>query len=127
MKFIREHKVLFTVCALTLSSFLLVSSHTPSKALGAKVGLNSGAKKCASTYKLGKGKHKQKNYAGKNAIKNWSAHVSSSLGSKWSSWKYAFAKSIPCTYSKQSKMWGCRAIAKPCAVKPRNKIGSYKP
>lgn len=120
MKFIRDHNVLCTVCALTLSSFLLVSSHTPSEAYGAKIA----AKNCASTYKLGKGKHKQKNYAGKNAIKNWSAHVASSLGPKWGSWKHASAKSIPCTYSKHSKLWGCRAIAKPCAFKSRNKIRS---
>ena len=120
MKFIRDYKVLCTVCALTLSSFLLVSSHTPSEAYGAKVA----AKNCASTYKLGKGKHKQKNYAGKNAIKNWSTHVASSLGPNWASWKHASAKSIPCTYSKHSKLWGCRAIAKPCAFKSRNKIRS---
>jgi len=122
MKFIKEQKVLFIVSALVLSSFLLVSSHKPAQAFDIK----TNAKKCVATYKVGKGKHKEKNYAGKKAIKNWSAQVSSSLGSKWSSWKHASAKSIPCTYSKQSKLWGCRAIAKPCAYKPRNKIGSYK-
>jgi len=122
MKIIKEHKVLCAVCALTLSSFLLVSTHTPSEAYGAKIA----AKNCMATYKLGKGKHKHKNYAGKNAIKNWSAHVASGLGPTWASWKHASAKSIPCTYSKHSEMWGCRAIAKPCAFKSRNKIRSLK-
>lgn len=122
MKLFSEHKALFGVCALTFSSFLLVSSHTPSGAYSSKIAV----KNCASSYKLGKGKHKDKNYAGKNAIKNWNAHVTSSLGPKWASWKHASAKSIPCNYSKHSKLWGCRAIAKPCALKSRNKIGSFK-
>ena len=118
MKIIQKRKLFFMLTALTLSSFLLVSSHSPSKAF-------SGSK-CSTSYKLAKAKHKLKNFAGKKAIINWNATVSASLGSNWASWKRAKAKSIPCTFSKQSNQWGCRAIAKPCVRRLGNKIGALK-
>lgn len=101
-----------------LCSVLFVSSNATAKAYAEK--------KCAATYKLGKAKHKLKNYAGKNAIKNWNTQVSQGLGANWASWKRAKAKSIPCTFSKQTKQWGCRAIAKPCTLRNLNKIGALK-
>lgn len=83
-------------------------------------------KVCVSTFKKGKASHPNKIRASKAAIKQWSALVQSSMGQQWSYWKYASAKSLPCTLSAVTQRWNCQAIARPCKKPSLSGSGNFQ-